>query len=91
VEPALVEAYERYMRVTHVPDLLATGCFLAATIARSGAGRYRIQYQAAAEADLERYLATHAPRLRDDFAAHFPRGVTVSREVWQTLQRWETR
>jgi hypothetical protein len=39
----------------------------------------------------ERYLARHAPRLRDDFASHFPQGVTVSREVWQTLQRWETR
>jgi hypothetical protein len=90
VEPALVEAYERYMRVTHIPDLLATGCFHGAAFTRSAPGRYRIRYQAPAEADLERYLAEHAARLRDDFAAHFPRGITVSREVWVALQSWET-
>lgn len=88
VDPRLVEAYERYMRRVHIPDLLATGCFHGAALTRSATGRYRVRYEAPAEADLERYLATHATRLREDFAAHFPEGVTASREVWITIQSW---
>lgn len=90
VEPDLVERYERFMRATHIPELLATGCFHGAAFTRSGEGRYRIRYEAPTEAALDRYLAEHAPRLRDHFAAQFPRGITVSREVWLTLETWAT-
>jgi len=88
VDPRLVDAYERYMRQVHIPDLLATGCFHGAALTRSAVGRYRVRYEAPTEADLERYLATHAMRLREDFAAHFPEGITASREVWVALQSW---
>ncbi len=88
VEPHLAEAYERYMRQDHIPDLLRTGCFVGASIARAGAGRYRISYEATTQSELDRYLATHASRLRDDFARHFPSGVTLAREVWAAVERW---
>jgi hypothetical protein len=77
------------MRQVHVPELLATGCFRAAALTRSAPGRYRVRYEAASEADLNRYLGTHAARLREAFAAHFPEGITVSREVWTALQSWD--
>ena len=32
VDPRLVEAYERFMRQVHIPDLLATGCFHGAAL-----------------------------------------------------------
>jgi Domain of unknown function (DUF4286) len=88
VEPDLVEAYERYMRRHHIPDLLATGCFHAAELARAAPGRYRMRYEAASQADLDRYLDEHAARLREEFVSHFPRGVTAAREVWVAIQRW---
>ena len=88
VESHLVEAYERYMRQVHIPDLLATACFHGAAFARSESGRYRVRYEAPSQADLDRYFATHAARLREDFASHFPQGVTVSREVWVGIQVW---
>ena len=86
----LATAYERYMRERHIPQILETGCFQGAVLTRSAPGRYRIRYEARTEADLERYLAQHAPRLRADFGSHFPEGVTVSREVWVAVQAWET-
>ena len=89
VQPTLADAYERYMRETHIPDLLATGCFVAASLARSAPGRFRIRYEARSRADLDRYLSTHAAALRADFTAHFPEGVSVAREEWETLARWE--
>ena len=90
VEPSLVAAYERYMREVHIPDLLATGCFHGASLTRSAPGRYRVRYESATQSDLDRYLATHAAPLRDDFASHFPQGISVSREVWVAIQTWGT-
>jgi hypothetical protein len=89
VQPHLVEDYEHYMRARHIPQLLGTGCFQGAALTRAAPGRYRVRYEARNEGDLERYLAQHAAGLREDFASHFPEGVTVSREVWVAIQTWE--
>jgi hypothetical protein len=88
VQPHLVEAYERYMRERHIPEILETGCFQGAVLTRAAPGRYRVRYEAPSEVELERYLATHATRLREEFASHLPEGVTVSREVWIGIQAW---
>jgi hypothetical protein len=84
----LVEAYERYMRERHIPALLDTGCFLSAAFARIAPGRYRMRYGAATAVDLERYFAAHAQRLRAEFVAEFPEGITLEREVSEVLQVW---
>jgi hypothetical protein len=52
-------------------------------------GEFRTVYSARTTADLERYLAQHAERLRADFAAVFPTGVVASREVWETIERFD--
>lgn len=89
VEPALAEPFERWLRERHVPDVLATGCFAGASLARSTPGRYRIRYEAHDRAALDRYLAEHAPRLRGDSRRAFPRGVTLGREEWDVLETWD--
>jgi len=48
---------------------------------------YRNRYSVASQADLDRYLAEHTARLRDDFAAHFPEGLRITRAVWTELAR----
>lgn len=88
VDPGLVPEYERYMREQHIPDVLATGSFIGATIVKAGENRYRILYEVADDATLMRYLDEHAPALRSDFARHFPTGVELSRDVWHVLERW---
>ncbi len=89
VGASLCDAYERYMRQRHIPDVLGSECFQGAVFTNATPGRYRIRYEAVTADDLERYLATHAPRLREDFAAHFPQGVVLSREVWVAIQSWD--
>ena len=89
MEETLAGRYEQYMRETHIPEVLATGCFQAAVLARSSPGRYRTSYLARTQADLDRYLEHHTAALRADFAAHFPEGVSLSREVWTAVDRWE--
>lgn len=83
-----IAAYESYMRDQHIPEVLGTGCFESASIARSMPGRYRIRYIARSMDVLDRYLASYAQQFRADFAAHLASGVTVSREVWTELQQW---
>jgi hypothetical protein len=87
VEPELAQRYESYMR-GHIPALLATGCFQAASFNRAAPGHYQARYEAPDRAALERYLAEHAPALRADFSAHFPAGVTIRRAVWEAIQIW---
>lgn len=84
VDSSIRTEYERYMQQRHIPDLLATGYFRSVTFTRTG-NRYRISY---VSDDLESYLANDADRLRADFAAHFPTGVEVGREVWEILEEW---
>jgi len=82
VRADLVARYEAYMSEKHIREVLATGAFVVARLERAEPGRYRIRYEAATRDDLDRYLSTHAPRLRADALAHFPEGVELSREEW---------
>lgn len=88
VRADLCETYERYMSERHIPDLLETGAFAGASLSRSAPGRYRIRYEARSRAALDRYLAEHAPRLRQHFAESFPAGVELAREEWSLLASW---
>ncbi len=84
VEPSIASAYEEYMIRHHIPDLLATGHFLSATISKNG-DRYRVRYEAESEAALDAYLSNDAPRLRGDFLHQFPESISLSRENWDVL------
>ncbi len=88
VRADLIEEYETYMRGRHIPDLLATGYFSGAAFALSGENRFRIRYEADSQKALDDYLEKDAERLRADFLAHFPKGIELSREVWENLQVW---
>jgi len=89
VEPGLAAALETWMRRTHIPDMVATACFLRIRFDRASETRYRTCYHAATAADLNRYLAEHATEMRNQFARRFPSGVTISRETWEELDSWE--
>ncbi len=86
--PELRARYELYMRERHIPDVLATGLFVGARLSRGDDGRFRIRYEFADRATYDKYIERHAARLRSDFAAHFPDGVSLHREVWASLQVW---
>jgi uncharacterized protein DUF4286 len=88
VRPDLVSVYERFMRERHIPDLLATGHFTAASLGRSRPGRYRIRYEARTRESLDRYLAEDAPRLRAHLQSEFPDGIEVAREEWEIVESW---
>ena len=81
VDLKLVERFEDFMRDTHIPDLLKTGCFESAEFDKISKGKYRATYFAKTQEDLERYLKFEAADLRKDFLSNFPDGVDIKREI----------
>ena len=66
----------QWMKDKHIPDVLATGCFRDARIARimaeeDGGKTYSIQYFALSMADYEHYEANEAGRLRRETELKF--------------------
>jgi hypothetical protein len=85
----MAEAVEQHMRTEHIPAILATGCFHTIRFECASAARFRTRYLAESQGDLDRYLREHAPSFRAEFQAHFPKGVTLTREVWTERQVWD--
>jgi hypothetical protein len=84
---ALADTVETYLRVTHVPDVLLTGCFAGAFVCRLDPFTFRCSYVAHDQAALDQYLAQHTARLRAEFARLFPAGIALSREEWIVAER----
>jgi hypothetical protein len=89
VKDDLIGNFERFMREIHIPDLLKTGYFEQAEMARISVGNYRIRYLTESKEKLEKYFATDAENLREDFLKNFPAGIEVSREILEVLQSWD--
>ena len=88
VDPSLAGAVESHMLEEHVPQIFATGCFAQIHFDRASTTRFRTRYLARTHSDLDRYLQQHASRLRTEFQARFPTGVTITRETWSTRRSW---
>ena len=86
--PDLSNQVEQHMRQQHIPEIFATGCFRQIHFERGPEDRFRTSYVAQTRADLDRYIRDHAPRLRADFQALFPAGVSLSRQIWDVLESW---
>ncbi|HEU4761729.1 MAG TPA: DUF4286 family protein [Gemmatimonadales bacterium] len=80
--------FASWMRREHIPTVLATGLFSGAEFAQLDEVSFRTRYLASSRDNLERYLAQHTARLRDDFARRFGGRATAAREVWDRLQAW---
>jgi hypothetical protein len=85
VNGELVRKFEAFMREKHIPDLLETGYFESAEIAKSSEELYRIRYLTKDLRTLEKYFETDAERLRAAFQKEFPAGIEVSREILEIL------
>jgi hypothetical protein len=89
VDSHLLPKLPEHMLREHIPQIFATGCFQRIRFDHSPPSRFRTSYEARDEAELQRYLREHAPRLRSEFQALFPTGVTLTRETWTPMQSWD--
>lgn len=69
---AIHDAWLTWMTGTHMPDVMATGCFVRNQLVKlldteeDEGPTYAAQYYAESFPDYERYINEHSPRLRED-------------------------
>jgi hypothetical protein len=83
--PQLLEQWLAWMHHEHAARVIATGCFTAALVERESATQARVRYLAPDRGSIERYLAAHAPRLREEGARRFPTGIAYRRAIWESV------
>ncbi len=93
------EVHDRWlawMRETHIPDVLGTGCFSSARLLRvhafeQGGLTYAVMYSAPSMESYERYLSVHAPRLRAEPESKFgPEAVVAFRTLLEVVGDFST-
>ncbi|MCJ8290330.1 MAG: DUF4286 family protein [Crocinitomicaceae bacterium] len=70
LDPEIQEDWLDWMRSTHIPDVMNTGCFLESRISRvhgeESEVTYAVSYVAESEEIYDHYQATHAVGLQKD-------------------------
>lgn len=71
LDPAIEQDWTQWMCETHIPDVIATGCFLECRMSKmndeeEGACTYAMTYVAYSQQHLEEYQNVHAARLQVD-------------------------
>ncbi len=84
------EAWFLWMKKTHIPDVVATGCFSSGSIFKllveeqSGTS-YSIQYRAPNMDAIDRYMLNFAPALRKDAEENFGGKFTAFRTLLEEV------
>jgi hypothetical protein len=76
IDPACEQEWVDWMRATHIPDVMATGCFLESRLSRlngeeENGSTYAITYVANDQESLDRYGREFAPALQADHSQRF--------------------
>ena len=76
IDPEVHQDWMDWMRRTHIPDVMQTGCFREARISRvhgeeEGGLTFAITYVAPSQEDFDRYQEKHAADLQKEHATKF--------------------
>lgn len=86
--------WEEWMRHTHIPDVMATGCFRHAVLTRDADSDtddrvgYRVLYQAHSRSAFERYEEQDAESLQREHTARFEGAFEASRALLPVVQEF---
>jgi hypothetical protein len=85
-------AWLQWMQDSHIPDMMATGCFTRVAMLRlllqegeTAEGTYAIQYFSNSMEDYERYLRGHASEMRNRTLAAWGNRFVAFRTVLEEL------
>ncbi|MEN9303353.1 MAG: hypothetical protein RL264_1782 [Bacteroidota bacterium] len=76
IDPSIESDWLSWMRATHIPEVLKTGCFNECRLSRvhgeeEGGSTYSIMYLAPDQATYERYQREFAPLLQKDHTERY--------------------
>src|SRR5687767_13397119 len=91
VDHSIAEAWFRWLRDEHIPDIIGTGCFTGATILQlmetdeSDGITYAVQYAADSKALYNRYIREHAEEMRKRATEKWGNKFIAFRSVMQVV------
>ena len=91
LDPGIADEWLAYMRDTHMPEVLATGCFIKSQLCRllneeDDGITYAAQYYSIGLEQLEAYQTHFAPALRADMEKRFAGKYASFRTVLEVVE-----
>jgi len=93
IDPEIQEEWLQWMRSTHIPDVINTGCFIEGKISRiqgeeEGGVTYSIMYLSPSEEIYEEYQRTHAPRLQKEHTEKYAGKFAAFRTILNVIEQF---
>ncbi len=91
VDASIHEQWVLWMKEKHIPQVMATGCFVQHQFVRllevdeTEGPTYAAQYYAESKADYNRYIEVYAPALRQDGANTWGNNFIAFRSLMQVV------
>lgn len=91
LEESIQQQWLHWMQQEHIPEVIATGCFIKATILRlievddSEGPTYAVQYYAESKANYNRYIENYAPEMRQRSFVKWGNRFIAFRSVMQVV------
>ena len=94
IDPEVHQEWLNWMKTTHVPDVMATGCFMEARISRvkgeeEGGLTFAISYVCETQEIYDRYQKEHAPALQKDHGEKFGGRFAAFRTMLTILEEFK--
>jgi hypothetical protein len=94
IDPQVNEEWLNWMRSTHIPEVMETGCFLESRISRvhgeeEGGMTFAITYLCPNEELFKVYETTHAPALQADHTKRFQGKFAAFRTTLSVIEEFK--
>ena len=94
IDPAVEAEWLEWMRTTHIPDVMATSCFIESRICRvhgeeEGGVTFAIGYVAPSQEKYDEYVAIHSEALQEEHGTKFNGKFAAFRTLLTVLEEFK--
>jgi hypothetical protein len=94
IDTSVHEDWLQWMRSTHIPEVMETGCFIESRISRvngeeEGGKTFAITYLSPSEEHLEKYEKEHAPALQKEHTSKFQGKFAAFRTTLSVIEEFK--
>jgi hypothetical protein len=94
IDPAISDEWLEWMRSKHIPDVMATGCFVESRLSRvhgeeEGGVTYSVMYLAPSQEKIDEYREIHAPALQKDHSERYSGRFAAFRTLLSVIEEFK--
>lgn len=94
IDPEIAQEWLNWMRTVHIPEVMATGCFLESRLSRvhgeeEGGETYAVTYLSPNKEMLDNYQTMHAPALQKDHSDRYAGKFAAFRTLLTVIEEFK--